>query len=147
VVGNARFLILPHVRVQNLASFVLCRAARRLPTGWQGAYGYAPVLIETFVQTPRFTGASYKAANWIHVGTTKGRGKLDRYNEDALPVKDVYLSPLRRATSVCSAHQHPRPDPAGQAGQPRRRAGHRRHLRPTAASSNRSRRVNAKMGR
>lgn len=96
VVGNARFLILPHVRVQNLASFVLCRAARRLPSDWQGAYGYAPVLIETFVQTPRFTGASYKAANWIHVGTTKGRGKLDRYNEHALPVKDVYLHPLRR---------------------------------------------------
>ena len=96
VVGNARFLILPQVRVPNLASFVLSRAARRLGADWRAAYGYAPVLLETFVETGRFTGASYKAANWIHVGVTKGRGKLDRDNRRALPVKDVYLYPLRR---------------------------------------------------
>ena len=72
------------------------RPAPPLPTDWERPYGSAPWLTETFVETPRFTGASYKAANWIHVGTTKGRGKLDRYNEHALPVKDVYLHPLRR---------------------------------------------------
>jgi len=96
VVGNARFLILPEVRVQNLASHVLSRVARRLRTDWQAAYGYAPVLLETFVETGRFTGASYKAANWTLVGQTKGRGKLDRYNEHALAVKDIYLYPLHR---------------------------------------------------
>jgi hypothetical protein len=96
VVGNARFLILPHVRVANLASFVLARAARRLPVDWQAAYGYAPVLLETFVETGRFSGASYKAANWTCVGQTKGRGKLDRHNLHAVAVKDVYLYPLRR---------------------------------------------------
>jgi hypothetical protein len=96
VVGNARFLIVPHVRVQNLASRILASVARRLPQDWQITYGYSPVLIETFVETGRFSGASYKAANWLHVGKTKGRGKLDRYNQHALPVKDVYLYPLRR---------------------------------------------------
>ena len=96
MVGNARFLIVPTVRVQNLASYVLARVARRLPLDWNDAYGYTPVLIETFVETGRFTGASYKAANWIHVGKTKGRGKLDRDNSHALPVKDVYLYPLHR---------------------------------------------------
>lgn len=96
VVGNARFLILPHLGVKNLASFVLSRAARQLPGDFQRVYGYAPVLMETFVETGRFSGTSYKAANWIHVGKTKGRGKLDRNNEHALAVKDVFLFPLRR---------------------------------------------------
>ena len=96
VVGNARFLILPHVTVPNLASHILGLVTRRLGSDWQLAYGYQPVLLETFVETGRFTGASYKAANWIHVGQTKGRGKLDRYNERALPVKDIYLYPLQR---------------------------------------------------
>ena len=96
VVGNARFLILPQVRVQNLASVILARAARRLPADWQAAYGYEPVLLETFVESDRFSGASYRAANWIRVGQTKGRGKLDRYHEHVLPVKDVYLYPLHR---------------------------------------------------
>lgn len=96
VVGNARFLILPQVRVANLASYILSRVARRLPGDWQLAYGYQPVLLETFVESARFTGASYRAANWLHVGQTKGRGKLDRYNKYALPVKDIYLYPLHR---------------------------------------------------
>ena len=96
VVGNARFLILPNVTVPNLASHILGSGSRRLAADWQCVYGYQPVLLETFVETGRFTGASYRAANWLHVGQTKGRGKLDRYNEHALPVKDVYLYPLQR---------------------------------------------------
>ena len=95
VAGNARFLILPHVRVPNLASAVLARAARQLPADWRDRYGYAPVLLETFVDTNRFTGASYQAANWTWAGYTKGRGKPDRDHQHALPVKDVYLYPLR----------------------------------------------------
>ncbi len=97
VVGNARFLLLPDVTVPNLASAVLARATRRLRDDWQATYGYAPVLIETFVETARFAGTSYRAANWIRVGQTKGRGKLDRTHAKALPIKDVYLYPLHRA--------------------------------------------------
>ncbi len=97
VVGNARFLIRPHLRVPHLASAILGRITRRLPGDWQHTYGYAPVLAETFVDAERFTGTCYRAANWIHVGTTQGRGKLDRHHQRALPVKDVYLYPLHRA--------------------------------------------------
>jgi hypothetical protein len=96
VVGNARFLILPHLRVPNLASHLLAHVCRRLTADWLATYGYTPVLLETFVQTPRFTGASYRAANWIHVGQTTGRGKLDRHHRNQVPVKDVYLFPLHR---------------------------------------------------
>jgi len=97
VVNNARFLILPHVRVPNLASFLLAQVTRRIRVDWQTAYRYQPVLIETFVEADRFAGASYRAANWTHVGRTKGRGKLDRHHAQKLPVKDVYLYPLHRA--------------------------------------------------
>jgi Druantia protein DruA len=96
VVGNARFLILPRTSVPNLASHLLATVCRRLPADWRTAYGYAPVLVETFVETGRFTGASYRAANWVHVGQTTGRGKLDRRHRNAAPVKDVYLFPLHR---------------------------------------------------
>jgi hypothetical protein len=96
IVGNARFLIPPYVSVPNLASHLLAAIAHRLPADWQTAYGYQPVLLETFVETGRFTGASYKAANWTHVGQTQGRGKLDRHHQHALAVKDVYLYPLHR---------------------------------------------------
>lgn len=96
VVGNARFLVLPHVRVPNLASHLLGALTRRLPGDWQARYGYAPVLAETFVDANRFTGASYRAANWTWVGYTQGRGKLDRAHEHPLPVKEVYLHPLHR---------------------------------------------------
>jgi len=96
IVGNARFLIVPPLRIPNLASHLLARAARRLPADWQATYGYQPVLLETFVETGRFTGATYRAANWTHVGQTQGRGKLDRDHRHAVPVKDVYLRPLHR---------------------------------------------------
>ncbi|MGH2842013.1 MAG: Druantia anti-phage system protein DruA [Solirubrobacteraceae bacterium] len=97
VVGNARFLILPGLRVPHLASKILGMATRRLGADWREAYGYVPVLAETFVECGRFAGTSYKAANWICVGKTKGRGKLDRNNEWALPVKAIYLYPLHRS--------------------------------------------------
>lgn len=96
VVGNPRFLIAPWVRVPHLASHVLGAVARALPGDFAARYGYAPVLAETFVEVGRHAGSCYKAANWIHVGVTKGRGKLDRYNAWALPVKDIYLYPLAR---------------------------------------------------
>jgi len=96
IANNARFLLLPWVKVRFLASSVLALAARRLPADWQARYGYQLVLLETFVERPRFAGTSYRAANWICVGQTQGRGKLDRFKQYALPVKDIYLYPLRR---------------------------------------------------
>ena len=71
------------------------RHRRRLPPC--GVRGVAtPVLIETFVETPRFTGAAYRAAGWVHVGTTQGRGRYDRNKQYALPKKDIWLRPLRK---------------------------------------------------
>lgn len=96
VVNNARFLILPWVRSHNLASRLLAAAARQLPRDWKTRYGYAPVLLETFVEQCRFRGTCYRAANWIHVGQTQGRGKLDRRKLFSLPVKDIFVQPLRR---------------------------------------------------
>ena len=94
VVNNARFLILPWVQSKNLASRLLAMAARQLHEHWQQRYGYRPVLLETFVETRRFKGTCYKAANWTHVGQTKGRGKLDRHRKAQLPIKDVWIYPL-----------------------------------------------------
>ena len=96
VVNNARFLILPWVRSPNLASRVLAGTARRLPRDWEQHYGYRPVLLETFVESARFRGTCYRAANWIAVGQTQGRGKMDRHHRQALPVKEILLYPLHR---------------------------------------------------
>jgi hypothetical protein len=99
VANNARFLIL--VSIRNLASRILSLAARRIATDWRLRYGYEPVLLETFVDTERFAGTCYKAGNWICVGATQGRGKLDRYHEHNLPVKSVWLYPLRKDFTRC----------------------------------------------
>ena len=96
VVNNARFLIMPWVKSKNLASKILATAARRLPEQWENQYGIRPVLLETFVDTERFTGACYKAANWTNVGKTKGRGKLGPAGKQSVPIKDVWLYPLCR---------------------------------------------------
>jgi Domain of unknown function (DUF4338) len=96
VVNNARFLILPWVRSKGLASKILAAAARRLPQDWQQRYGYRPVLLETFVQTDRHRGTCYRAANWVHLGQTVGRGKKALTHKQILPLKDVWIYPLRR---------------------------------------------------
>lgn len=96
IVNNARFLVLPWVRSQNLASRVLSLVSKRIGTDWQQRYHYEPVLLETFVEKERFRGTCYAASNWTCVGETKGRGKMDRNNERLLPVKSVWLYPLRK---------------------------------------------------
>jgi hypothetical protein len=88
--------MLPWVRSQNLASKILATVARQLPNDWEQRYGYRPVLLETFVEQSRFIGTSYKAANWIHVGQTKGRGKLGPAGKLSVPIKDLWLYPLVR---------------------------------------------------
>ena len=94
LVNNNRFLILPWVRTPNVASSVLGRVARRLPQDWEDRFGYRPVLLETFVEQQRFSGRSYEAANWVCVGQTQGRGKLEKRHLSILPVKWVFLCPL-----------------------------------------------------
>lgn len=94
VANNARFLILPWIESKNLASKLLALTARRLGRDWTARYGYRPLLLETFVDANRYPGTCYRAANWVHVGTTQGRGKLDRNHTARLPRKDVWLYPL-----------------------------------------------------
>jgi hypothetical protein len=94
LVQNARFLILPWITCPNLASKLLAMTTRRLAEDWAGRYGYRPVLLESFVEAERFEGTCYRAANWIHVGATQGRGKLDTRHEAKLPVKKIWLYPL-----------------------------------------------------
>ena len=106
VVCNSRFLIVPWVRVPNLASRVLALCAQRLPQDWQAAYGYAPVWLESYVERARFAGTCYRAANWVCVGTTQGRGRQDRAHRRAVSVKAVYLYPLRREDRRPHARAH-----------------------------------------
>ncbi|MCF6334628.1 MAG: DUF4338 domain-containing protein [Spirochaetales bacterium] len=94
IVNNARFLILPWIKSKNLASKILAGAAKQIQNDWFNRYGYRPVLLETFVESRRFRGTCYKAANWIHVGQTQGRGKLDRKHLNAVQIKDIFLYPL-----------------------------------------------------
>ena len=96
IVNNARFLILPWVKSKNLASKLLAMVSKRLPVDWNRQYGYSPVLLETFVESNRFLGTCYQAANWIPVGRTQGRGKLDVHNTRSLPQKDIWLYPLTK---------------------------------------------------
>ena len=96
IVNNARFLILPWVKCKNLASKILSLTSHRLSRDWQDHYGYQPVLLETFVERDRFAGTSYKAANWVLVGQTKGRGKLGPAGKISVPIKDLWLYPLER---------------------------------------------------
>ena len=99
-VNNARFLIPPWTRIPNPASHVLACCQRRLPEDWQRRYAIRPVLLETFCEIPRFRGTCYQAANWIRVGQTQGRGKLDVRNEYALPIKDIWPRPPARQYSI-----------------------------------------------
>lgn len=94
IINNARFLILPWVRSHNLASMILAKAAKTLPDHWQSVYNVRPVLLETFVEKPRFQGTCYRAANWICLGQTKGRGKLGPSGVQSVPIKDIWVYPM-----------------------------------------------------
>ena len=96
VIDNARFLILPWIEIPNLASHVLSVVCRQLIRDWIARYNTTPVLIETFVETPRFIGTAYQASGWTHVGTTKGRGRYDRQKKYDKPKKAIWLRPLRK---------------------------------------------------
>lgn len=97
VANNTRFLILPWVRVPDLGSWILGQVARRIGRDWQGKYGHRVVLLETFVEHPRFRGTVYRAANWQRVGQTTGRTRQDRHTCIQVAVKDIYVYPLGRS--------------------------------------------------
>jgi uncharacterized protein DUF4338 len=97
IVNNGRFLILPWVRVPGLASKILALSARQMPNAWEARYGCRPLLLETLVDGSRFCGTCYRAANWIYVGQTAGRGRMDReHKAHGQAVKDIYVYPLVR---------------------------------------------------
>jgi len=103
VINNARFLVLPWIESKGLASKILSLAARQLPRDWNHRYGFEPVLLETFVEYERHKGTCYKAANWIKVGRTAGRGKKSTSHASLIPAKDIWLYPLRKnfSTLLC----------------------------------------------
>jgi hypothetical protein len=96
IVNNSRFLILPWVRIQGLASKILAQCARQLPGDWERHYGYRPLLLETLVEAERFRGTCYRAANWIALGRTQGRGRMDRDHQVPLQPKLLFVYPLCR---------------------------------------------------
>lgn len=93
---NPRYLILPWVRVPHLASHVLGRILRRLSADWQRAYSHPVHFVETFVDPTLFTGTCYRAANWVHLGRTTGRGHKDQTKKPNRPLKDVLGYPLTK---------------------------------------------------
>ncbi len=110
VVNNARFLILPWVVAPNLASRILSMSQKRIAQDWMDRYQYAPVLIETFVETPRFQGTCYKAANWTCLGTTKGVGRLENSHKPTLSKKNIWVYPLKKSSGRFFATMLSSPD-------------------------------------
>jgi hypothetical protein len=92
--NNTRFLVLPWVRVPQLASHVLGVVVRRVDADWRAKYGHGLRWLETFVERDRFRGTCYRAANWRCVGRTTGRSRQDRDKRLRVPVKDIYIYPL-----------------------------------------------------
>jgi hypothetical protein len=96
VISNSRFLLLPTVEVAHLASHVLSLATKRVAADWFLRYGYKPVLVETFVDSERYAGTCYRAANWHYLGLTQGRGRQDGKREASISPKHVLVFPLQR---------------------------------------------------
>jgi Domain of unknown function (DUF4338) len=95
IVNNGRFLILPWVQIKGLASKILALSARQMPRDWEVRYGRRPLLLETLVDAVRFRGTCYRAANWIHLGQTSGRGRMDRaHTAHGQAIKDIFVYPL-----------------------------------------------------
>lgn len=95
VANNMRLLLLPWVRLAQLPSHVLTTLVKRVSSDWQHKYGHPVYLLETFVEPERFSGTSYRAANWVHVGRTQGRGRQGPSGQiRSTSIKDVYLFPL-----------------------------------------------------
>ena len=96
IVCLSRFLIRPSVRCHNLGSRVLGMSMPVLAEDFEQRYGYRPLLVESFVDTSLYSGTCFRAANWIRVGRTQGRGRQDRLREAAETVKEIYVYPLEK---------------------------------------------------
>lgn len=96
VAYQTRFLILPWVQVPHLASHLLGRMSRRLSTDWERMYAHPVLFTETFVDPTRYRGTCYRAANWVWMGRTTGRGKNDQTGRPNRSLKDVWGYPLVR---------------------------------------------------
>ena len=94
--NNVRFLVPQWIKVPHLASHILSLISRRLSSDWEKKYGHPIYCLETFVECDRFRGTCYKAANWVYVGKTMGRGRDDIDRSASLPIKHIYLYPLHR---------------------------------------------------
>lgn len=108
IANNQRYLILPWVKVLHLASHMLGKICTRINQDWVRKYNHPIYLLETFVEKARFRGICYKAANWIYVGDTKGRGKLDVKKQYLLPIKSIWVYPLTvefREKMICARVQ------------------------------------------
>lgn len=110
VVNNSRLLLLPWVQIKNLASATLAGVLRRLLADWHAQYGVRPLLVETLVDPAQYTGACYRAANWMELGQTSGRGRFDREHlrHGARP-KLVFVYPLRREAQAWLGGERGRP--------------------------------------
>ncbi|MGE3167234.1 MAG: Druantia anti-phage system protein DruA [Planctomycetota bacterium] len=95
IANQSRFLILPWVEVHHLASHLLGAVARRIAKDWESKYGHRVVMLESFVEAGRFRGTCYRAAGWQEVGATTGRSRQDRKGTLRVPVKQVFVLPLR----------------------------------------------------
>lgn len=95
IIANSRFLLFPWIKVPNLASHVLSLIPNQIGIDWPQKYGYKPVLVETFVDSEKYTGTIYKAANWRLLGQTTGRGRFDEANKRKHSIKDIYVYPLQ----------------------------------------------------
>lgn len=94
IANNSRFLILPWIKVSNLASYLLGTISRRISKDWIFKYNHPVYFLETFIEKYRFKGSCYKAANWIYIGDTKGRTRNGKSKEQTAPVKEIYVYPL-----------------------------------------------------
>ena len=106
IISNDRFLIFPWIKVPNLASKILSLATNQIGDDWLSVYAYRPVLIETYVDTTKYFGTCYQAANWIHLGKTKGRGRFDPKHEFKETIKDIYVYPLESDWQHTLTHCH-----------------------------------------
>ena len=105
MINNSRFVLLPWVEVENLASHILGLVLRRVAGDWRERFGYLPVLAETFMDLERYKGGCYRAANWRLLGMTQGRGRQDRDRNTQLSKKLVLVYPLEKdfRQKLCTA--------------------------------------------